>query len=307
MSKKSKKQQEQRQRQKQIVNIRIGSLEPTKSKRKRPRRKPRKTPEELQYETALLDYMTPRQMPTIVYQTGFGFQPIQGTPTPSMSSQSITIPSTSIPEFQDVGVGTEGFVKILEKPSKRETLEMLTEPVAKVPEIEQPIIRIPSEQQPIRMPEVEQPIIFPKQPSSEGIMEAPIMPPLIETLPNMYEAMAVPKSFREMAMEETPVIIQSKIPNLESEMFVSMPELKPEKEPKTLESVIDMGKEELKKLRARMYYQQNREAILSKRREKYAMKQTELKFTKPKTIGEDIPAPVRAKKVVKSKAVPFYT
>lgn len=78
---------------------------------------------------AMLSAIVP---PTVVYQTGYDTfrQPITATipvstkPTPSTVSTGVgtsLVPAT----FQDVGVGTEGFVDILDLPTKREQLQML--------------------------------------------------------------------------------------------------------------------------------------------------------------------------------------
>jgi hypothetical protein len=125
MPKKSsaKKSIKQRQEQQQNITIKIGEL-----KKKKPRRRPRKGPKAPGSEAPL------RQLPPVVYQTLpqlVGYNPPQPTITaPPKPPTSIVAPvkaKTTI--LEDVGVGTEGFVEILERPTKRETLAELITPV----------------------------------------------------------------------------------------------------------------------------------------------------------------------------------
>jgi hypothetical protein len=142
-----KKDIKQKQKQKQSTNI---VIKINNAGRKKTTRKPRKVVAE-----------TPmRQLPPVVYQTlpqlTFYTTPsptgsIVAPPAPPSSIVSPIPPKTSIMEMQDVGVGTEGFVQILDLPSKRETLSGLITPVSTAPVPRKPLKIIP-EPQPVRKP-----------------------------------------------------------------------------------------------------------------------------------------------------------
>lgn len=104
----------------QKVIVKIGEMKKEKKARRRARRRVMEE-QPLQIQAAV--------PANVIYQTGYGaFQPPPAAPS---ISQGITIQEgrkigeKPKMEWQDVGVGTEGIVEILEKPSKRETLDML--------------------------------------------------------------------------------------------------------------------------------------------------------------------------------------
>lgn len=104
----------------QKVIVKIGEMKKEKKARRRARRRVMEE-QPLQIQTAV--------PANVIYQTGYGaFQPPPVAPT---ISQSITMPEgrkigeKPKMEWQDVGVGTEGIVEILDRPSRRETLDML--------------------------------------------------------------------------------------------------------------------------------------------------------------------------------------
>lgn len=73
--------------------------------------------------------MMPIQAPVVAYQTGYGsFPMIQGAPIKEPFTYK---PPAEIGKsvMEDVGVGTEGFVSILDRPTKKETLGELISPV----------------------------------------------------------------------------------------------------------------------------------------------------------------------------------
>jgi hypothetical protein len=127
----------QKQKQTQIVNVNIHGEAKRKSTRRRKRRQPKPTMEDI----ASADYLQPRQMPIVAYQTGYGTYPIiQGQPAQSVPAPQpfyMTPPAprsiSLVPE--DIGqVGTEGAVEILDQPTKREQLAELITPVELPPE-----------------------------------------------------------------------------------------------------------------------------------------------------------------------------
>lgn len=212
MARKTKIQkQKQKQKQTQIINVNITAPKGEKKQSKRSRRKP--TAEDI----AALEYLQPRQMPTVIFQTG-GFnlpQAIQGTPIPGLlpiSQMPTPSPALARDQWQDVGVGREGFVNILELPSKRETLDRLTLPVE--PERSMPLSPIPKI-------DIE-PFPMPRQPSLEGIIE-PSARAGIPSFPSQTEFRPVPieKPFREAAMEDVPTIFKTHAPSLETQLLPS--------------------------------------------------------------------------------------
>lgn len=118
--------QKQTQKQEQKISIRIGDLKP-KRKRRRARRKPKE--EE--------PYVPTRPLPPVVYQTlpqvsYYGQPNKEGAliATPERVSSIVEPVKAKTTILEDIGmVGTEGPVKILEKPTKRETLEELITPI----------------------------------------------------------------------------------------------------------------------------------------------------------------------------------
>jgi len=315
--------QKQKQSQRQVVTVNITQPKAEKKRRRRARRKATEA------DIAALEYLQPRQMPTVILQSG-GFnlpqsqsqpQQIQGMPSPGMlpiSEMPAPSPILARDDWQDVGVGREGFVNILELPSKRETLDRLTLPVE--PERSIPLSPIPK----IDM----EPFPMPRQPSLEGIIE-PTRQAGIPSFPSQgeFNPVATKKPFREAAMEDMPVIFRTPTPNLETQLLPSgamdIPlSDKPFMQPAmpTSKMSYELAREGLSKLedisarttepamsksasmsKSKMYYEANREAILFKQRERYARKkQQQLQFNKPLMTE---PAP--KKKVVK-KAEPFY-
>lgn len=299
--------QKQKQSQRQVVTVNITQAKAEKKRRRRVRRKPTEA------DIAALEYLQPRQMPTVILQSG-GFnlpqpQQIQGMPSQGMlpiSQMPTPSPVLARDNWQDVGVGREGFVDILELPSKRETLDRLTLPVE--PERSMPLSPIPKIDR--------EPFPMPRQPSLEGIIE-PTARAGIPSFPSQgeFRPVSTEKPFREAAMEDMPVIFRTPVPNLENQMLPSgamdiplsdKPFMMPQMS--ILEDIREKynptkpsRSAEPAKSKSKMYYEANREAILMKRRERYAKtKQQELQFNKPLMTE---PAP--KKKVVK-KAEPFY-
>jgi len=122
--KKQKQKQKQTQNVKQTVIIRLDKEgKRIMKKRKRPRKQPSDGVSSM--ERAL--------PPPVIYQGSYPVQ-INPPPTPNLPLQAApTIRNIAPPqtEMQDVGVGTEGFVTILDVPTKREQLENLITPVSK--------------------------------------------------------------------------------------------------------------------------------------------------------------------------------
>ena len=291
--------QKQKQSQRQVVNVTIAA---PKAERRRRRRRTRKPTAE---DIAAFDYLQPRQLPpTILLQTGdlnirsqIGGTPSIG-PLP-ISEMPIPSPILAREEFIDIGtIGREGFVEILDLPSKRETLERLATPVAKE-ERSIPLSPIP----------MSEPFITPKRPSIDDISEVSMSGgiPLFPSQVIEFNPIPTRKPFRETAMEDVPVIFSSKIPNIESQMWptgnfditmTDKPFMEPSTEPIKAPKVS----------KSKLYYEANRDVILEKAKLRRAeKKQQQLTFSKPKTVTlEDMPKP---KKVVKAKTVspaPFY-
>lgn len=103
----------------QKVIVKIGEMKKEKKARRRAKRRVMEE-QPLQIQAAV--------PANVIYQTGYGaFQPPPAAPS---ISQGITIQEgrkigEKPKEWQDVGVGREGIVEILDKPSRRETLDML--------------------------------------------------------------------------------------------------------------------------------------------------------------------------------------
>jgi hypothetical protein len=111
--------QKQRQSVKQTVIVKVGET----PKRKRTYRKRVSRGGQPKGEE---QYIRPLPASNVIYQsTQYLPQILEQTPTPKITEPEKK-PKTLL---EDVGVGTEGFVKILELPSKRETIERLTTPV----------------------------------------------------------------------------------------------------------------------------------------------------------------------------------
>ena len=134
--KKEKKEKATRKKisQKAIQTVVVNLDGATKRRRRGGRRK----------KTSRIPEPTPDYMPnaiippTVVYQTGYGdFRPPMNATIPvsiphTGSTVSSSVGTSTLPiAFQDVGVGTEGLVNILDLPTKKETMDMLEEPVAK--------------------------------------------------------------------------------------------------------------------------------------------------------------------------------
>jgi len=127
--KRSKKQkQKQKQSQQQFVNVNINQAT---EKRRAPRSR-KQQPSAV--DIAALEYLQPRQMPTVIYQTGYGSPPVQSGfsfPNPVRPSLADIIPQPKQSTLEDIGqVGTEGRVEILDQPTKKEQLAELIEPVS---------------------------------------------------------------------------------------------------------------------------------------------------------------------------------
>jgi len=139
MAIKKVRKQKQKQKQKQVQNVnqkvivRIGDISKKKSRRRRSTRKPKE-----QSDTSMMQSL----QPNVIYQS---YKPEQ-TSSSQPSTQNLPLSpaptaTNMVPEtvkqptargaFQDVGVGTEGLVTILNVPTKREQLEELVTPVSK--------------------------------------------------------------------------------------------------------------------------------------------------------------------------------
>jgi len=139
MAIKKVRKQKQKQKQKQVQNVnqkvivRIGDISKKKSRRRRSTRKPKE-----QSDTSMMQSL----QPNVIYQS---YKPEQ-IPSPQSVTQNLPlspaptatnmVPSTlPVPTvrgaFEDVGVGAEGFVTILDVPTKKEQLSELITPVSK--------------------------------------------------------------------------------------------------------------------------------------------------------------------------------
>jgi hypothetical protein len=138
MAKKIRK-QKQKQKQKQVQNVnqkvivRIGDVSKKKSRRRRSTRKPKEPTESSMMQSL---------QPNVIYQSYKPEQisapqpvtqniPLEPAPTATNMVPETVKQPTARGAFQDVGVGTEGFVTILSTPTKREQLEELITPVSK--------------------------------------------------------------------------------------------------------------------------------------------------------------------------------
>ena len=120
MARKYKHKQKQKQSQsvKQTVIVKLDG-----EKRKVKRRYKRK-PKVEQKEQQVMPTSLP---PNVVYQSS-QYIPYSPQPEPLALQKPVT---EGKPIFEDVGVGTEGFVKILDMPTKKEQLETMIIPVSK--------------------------------------------------------------------------------------------------------------------------------------------------------------------------------
>jgi hypothetical protein len=196
----TQKQSSSEQRQLQNINIRIGDV-PKVSKKKR-RRAPRKRKD--------AEPIVPtRQLPPVVYQT-LPQVTYYGTPSktgsivakPEMLSSIVEPVKTKTTILEDVGmVGTEGPVEILDKPTKRETLQTLITPIVRTPEIPLTIVDPVEQGKPFDIPlQVIKPAESPTLPSGSSF--------------------DIPKTIIDPPQEPSPAILRS-------EKATSITEIKP--------------------------------------------------------------------------------
>lgn len=123
MPRKQKQSQKQKQTVKQTVIVKVGETATKKrSSRYRRSRRPKATEPQYVQPSAL-------NVPNVIYQST-QYIPPQFTPEPT---RKITEPEPKKTALADVGVGTEGFVKILDLPTKKEQLDIMSQPVALKP------------------------------------------------------------------------------------------------------------------------------------------------------------------------------
>lgn len=116
--------QKQRQSVKQTVIVKVGDT----PKRKRTYRK-----RISRGESSQEPYIRPLPSANVIYQsTQYVPVPFEQTPAPKITEPEKK-PKTLL---EDVGVGTEGFVKILELPTKKEQIESMIIPVSKDAQME---------------------------------------------------------------------------------------------------------------------------------------------------------------------------
>ena len=125
--KKQKQKQTQKQVVKQSVVVRLDGIQRKKRQyKRRKQREPSEAKGKEQYQIP-----APPLPPNVIYQST-QYLPYE-SPTVSekipLKSQGIQS-GTPASMFQDVGVGTEGLVQILEKPTKKEQLQELTTPIS---------------------------------------------------------------------------------------------------------------------------------------------------------------------------------
>jgi hypothetical protein len=108
---------------KQTVIVKVGEQPVIKRRSSRYRRSRRPKATEPQYAQA------GPLPPNVIYQST-QYIPPQFTPEPT---RKITEPEPKKATLADVGVGTEGFVKIIDLPTKKEQLDIMTAPVALKP------------------------------------------------------------------------------------------------------------------------------------------------------------------------------
>jgi len=133
MVRKAKTASKQRQKQKQVQNVKqtvIVKLDGKgqRVKRRRRRRQPSGGGASTMYQSL---------PPNVIYQTGGESFNKPSAPAPAVEAAPAPLvakpaaaPAVNMPvQFQDVGVGTEGLVEILDRPTKREQLNELITPV----------------------------------------------------------------------------------------------------------------------------------------------------------------------------------
>lgn len=219
MPRKSKQSQKQRQKQsvKQTVIVKVGE---TSTKRKRSyRRKARGGGGGGQAQ-----YIQPTQLPgQTIYQSN------QITPVPFEvpAKVSITEPEPKKPkitEFQDVGVGTEGLVEVIDVKTKKETLGELTSPIPKrTIETQTPPSPIPVQ------------ILMPPKKIGKTIetQTPPILSNTIDT-----QTQTLPEITRNIETQTTPFLsntIATQTPPPPSALYTEMLQAKPK--PKTSEQI----------------------------------------------------------------------
>jgi len=193
----TQKQTSNQQRQLQNISIRIGDI--SKKKRRRAPRK-RKDAEPI---------VPTRQLPPVVYQT-LPQVSYYGTPSktgsivakPEMLSSIVEPVKTKTTILEDIGmVGTEGPVEILDKPTKRETLQTLITPIVRTPEIPRTIVDPVEHGKPFDIPlQVIKPTESPTLPSGSSF--------------------DIPKTIIDPPQEPSPAILRS-------EKATSITEIKP--------------------------------------------------------------------------------
>lgn len=196
----------QKQKQKQSTNI---VIKINNAGRKKTSSKPRKIVAEAPM----------RQLPPVVYQTlpqlTFYTTPsstgaIVAPPAPPSSIISHIPPKTSIVEMQDVGVGTEGLVKILDLPSRRETLSELITPVSTAPIPRKPLNIVP-EPKPIRKPKILDAPTVVIDPVESG---EPLSPPAV-----IIDPVESGKPLISNILKDMPMMLKQKIPKPPTEFL----------------------------------------------------------------------------------------
>jgi len=130
----------QKQKQKQIQNVKQTVIVKLDSKGQRIKRRRRRQ----QYGGGGSS-MQQSSPPVVVYQTGDPYSyrqaPAQEAAAPLVAAPAVA-PAVNMPvQFQDVGVGTEGFVTILDRPTKREQQSEFITPVSSNREAERQYMR----------------------------------------------------------------------------------------------------------------------------------------------------------------------
>jgi len=169
MARKRKEKVSQRQSQKQTVIVKIGREDKSK-RRTRRRRVPKRSGVEQPPSM-------PTPMPVVAYQTGYGnFPMIQGPVAPPVAQPQVTEPflfkapaEIKKPVMEDVGVGSHGFVEIVDSKEEIQPKQFV-----------RPKQYIPPETAPIPIP-VDERIELPKEvgilPSVGLEAERPFIPP----------------------------------------------------------------------------------------------------------------------------------
>jgi len=119
---KQEQNEKQSQNVRQNVTVKIGEEVVKKRKQVRRRKTTRGGGGKAQFISQ------PPLPPNVIYQSN-QLTPIPFAPEPT---RKITDAEPKKPRLEDVGVGTEGFVKILDLPTKKEQLESMTAPIAKM-------------------------------------------------------------------------------------------------------------------------------------------------------------------------------